>query len=167
MSATSTEALAGFSGSAEQKVFFGFESDFVDSLRCIPMIVRFKLDLCGVKLSLKAWSRFDHDTRAQCAHLPTDSNSEVDRYREFLCRAIERIGQQPVLLAVDQQPAWKSVHPIPTAVLEKGAALGLDCGRFSRWGELTALQRFALLKLTRKGHENENFLPALAEFGIV
>lgn len=42
-------------------VFFQFESDFVATLRCIPMIVRFKLDLCGVKLSLKAWSRFDHD----------------------------------------------------------------------------------------------------------
>jgi len=28
------------------------------------------------------------------------------------------------------------------------------------------LQRFALFKLTRKGHGNRNFLPALREFGL-
>ncbi len=32
---------------------FDFESDFVASLRCIPMCVRFKLDLCEIKLSLR------------------------------------------------------------------------------------------------------------------
>lgn len=36
-------------------VFFAFESDFVDSLRCIPMVVRYKLDTCGIKLKLPEW----------------------------------------------------------------------------------------------------------------
>jgi hypothetical protein len=31
---------------------------------------------------------------------------------------------------------------------------------------LTPLQRFALIKLTRSQHENNNFLPALIEFGL-
>ncbi|NVN38861.1 nitrate reductase associated protein, partial [Komagataeibacter swingsii] len=31
-------------------------------------------------------------------------------------------------------------------------------------GHLSVLQRFALLKLTRPGHENQNFEPALREF---
>jgi hypothetical protein len=30
----------------DDPVLFKFESDFVDSLRCIPMVVRLKLDLC-------------------------------------------------------------------------------------------------------------------------
>jgi hypothetical protein len=38
---------------------FEFELDFVRTLRCVPMIVRFKLDTCGVKLSLTHWNRFD------------------------------------------------------------------------------------------------------------
>jgi hypothetical protein len=33
--------------------FFNFEAEFVDTLRCVPMIVRFKLDVVGVKLALR------------------------------------------------------------------------------------------------------------------
>jgi hypothetical protein len=32
---------------------------------------------------------------------------------------------------------------------------------------LTPLQRFALFKLTRPGHSNENFIPAMWEFSIL
>jgi hypothetical protein len=35
---------------------FGFEADFTSDLRCIPMAVRRKLDLAGVKLKLQHWS---------------------------------------------------------------------------------------------------------------
>jgi hypothetical protein len=38
--------------------FFQFESDFVASLRCIPMQVRFNLDTCGIKLKLHQWNQF-------------------------------------------------------------------------------------------------------------
>ncbi len=150
----------------EEVVFFAFESDFVASLRCIPMAVRFKLDLCGVKLWLKAWSRFDHATRSECAHRNTRNPNEVRVYREFVLQAIERSGLLPVLLAVDPAPDWLARDKPPSAVLEKAAALGLYSTRFESWGELSDLQRFALLKLSRKGHENENFEPAMREFGL-
>ena len=35
-----------------------------------------------------------------------------------------------------------------------------------QWHTLSPLQRFALLKLTREGHESANFVPAMAEFGL-
>ena len=39
-------------------VYFNFEEDFVENnVRCIPMIVRFKLDACGIKLKLSEWSK--------------------------------------------------------------------------------------------------------------
>jgi hypothetical protein len=82
---------------------FDFERDFAGSLRCIPMIVRFKLDQCGVKLSLRQWSQ--------------------------LC---QRPGPRPPCLSI--------------------------------WARWTPLQRFALFKLTRAGHDNDNFGPALVEF---
>ena len=150
----------------QEVVFFGFEADFVASLRCIPMAVRFKLDLCGVKLSLKGWSRFDHETRSRCAYLPTRSADEIGRYRAFLCQAIEQVGLEPLLLPVGPEPAWDIVDEVPAQVLEKGAELGLTSDHFNGWRDLSALQRFALLKLTRKGHENENFRPAMREFGL-
>jgi len=42
--------------------FFQFEADFVDSLRCIPMQVRFKLATCGIKLKLTASPESLHQT---------------------------------------------------------------------------------------------------------
>jgi hypothetical protein len=35
------------------------------------------------------------------------------------------------------------------------------------WKDLSILQRFALIKLSRPSHENKNFLSALAEFNLV
>jgi hypothetical protein len=45
--------------------------------------------------------------------------------------------------------------------LEFGIAISL-----LQWRELTNLQRFALIKLSRPGHESKNFIKALKEFGI-
>ena len=36
-----------------------------------------------------------------------------------------------------------------------------------QWAALAPLQRFALYKLTRPGHKNENFLPAMREFTLL
>ena len=37
--------------------YFNFEEDFVEkNIRCIPMIVRFKMDKAGIKLKLAEWS---------------------------------------------------------------------------------------------------------------
>ena len=38
---------------------FDFEADFTADLRCIPMAVRRKLDLAGIKLKLQHWSELD------------------------------------------------------------------------------------------------------------
>ena len=46
-------------------MLFDFERDFAGSLRCIPMIARQKLDIVGIKLSLRQWSRFTRDERRQ------------------------------------------------------------------------------------------------------
>ena len=43
--------------------FFEFEADFVDSWRCIPMQVRYKLDTCGIKLKLAEWNQMNQTNR--------------------------------------------------------------------------------------------------------
>lgn len=37
----------------------------------------------------------------------------------------------------------------------------------TQWAALLPLQRFALVKLARSRHENENFVPAMREFGLL
>jgi hypothetical protein len=66
---------------SESTELFAFESDFVATLRCIPMAVRFKLDLAGIKLSLRQWSRFTVADRTELLTAPCASPAEIAAYR--------------------------------------------------------------------------------------
>ena len=61
---------------------FAFEDDFVASLRCVPMAVRFKLDACGVKLSLRQWSRFSQAERRELLLAPCETAAALTRTSE-------------------------------------------------------------------------------------
>lgn len=144
---------------------FRFESDFVDSLRCIPMAVRYRLDLTGVKLRLNEWSKLGKDERRSLVERPVGSEADLRDYRDGLSALVESAcGSPPSLLpeAVDRQ--WESPAP-PLQVLEKAAAEGIALSN-AEWMALRPLQRFALIKLSRPGHENRNFVPAALEFGL-
>lgn len=146
--------------------YFKFEADFVDSLRCIPMIVRLKLDTCGVKLKLAEWNRFTQAECQQLVDLPGDREPEITTYKEYVSHLIfQHTGHEPSLLSIDPHPPWSNDREIPESVATKAAEAGINIDR-SQWANLTTLQRFALIKLTRSQHENNNFVPALKEFSL-
>ena len=148
-------------------IFFDFEADFVDSLRCIPMIVRLKLDTCGVKLKLAEWNRLNQLECAQLVELPCDRESEIIAYKEYVSQLIfQHTGHEASLLAIDPQPPWSNDREIPESVTTKATEESITIDR-SQWANLTTIQRFALIKLTRSQHENNNFLPAVREFGLL
>jgi len=152
--------------SALNGVYFNFEADFVASLRCIPMQVRYKLDTCGVKLKLHHWHQFSTEERQQLVSLPCHQGSEISQYRDYLqSLVVAHTGSQAKALAIDPTPPWADATQIPsdvqTKLQEVGATLSLE-----QWQQLSPLQRFALIKLSRPSHENRNFLPALQEFGL-
>lgn len=147
---------------------FAFEHDFAGTLHCIPMIVRFKLDLCGVKLSLRQWNRFERREREQLIFRPCDAAHQIAAYRAYLVMLISvRAGEQAVDLPVEVDPEWEACANVPGLVKAKAASLGLPAPAQPSWAALTPLQRFTLLKLSRGGHDNENFTPALREFGLL
>jgi hypothetical protein len=146
--------------------FFDFEADFVDSLRCIPMVVRFKLDTCGIKLKLAAWNHFSQSERSELVKLPCAEPADTKAYRDYLSGLVLRhTGEIPSNLPIDDHPAWLHDREIPTEVQERAKTFNIDL-TISQWANLTPLKRFALIKLTRSQHENTNFLPALKEFGL-
>ncbi|GBR40189.1 hypothetical protein AA11826_2053 [Komagataeibacter oboediens DSM 11826] len=146
-------------------MLFNFEMDFALSLRCVPMIVRMKLDLCGVKLSLRQWSRFTPHDRQALVDRPATTPPEQVAYRSFLLHLIRtRAGEEPKLLPPAQTEAWQLAAGVPDAIRLKAQSSGLRPPTPEQWGHLSCLQRFALVKLTRPGHENRNFGPALREF---
>ncbi|MEC4814540.1 MAG: nitrate reductase associated protein [Scytonema sp. PMC 1069.18] len=148
-------------------VFFDFEADFVDSLRCIPMQVRCKLDTCGVKLKLSDWNQMTLAEREALVELPCSTETETQAYRNYLQNLIvQRTGTPASELPIEPHPAWLDANTVPVNVREKAAEFGVHLNS-QQWAELTPLQRFALIKLSRPGHESENFPKALKEFYLL
>ncbi|WP_090558620.1 nitrate reductase associated protein [Pedobacter hartonius] len=148
--------------------YFKFEEDFMEeNVRCIPMAVRFKLDAAGIKLKLADWSRFHPSERIKLALLPARTSAETKNYHLFLTGLIKKhTGKQPTLLPVESRPGWLNRQQIPAMLKEKSEELQLDIS-VEQWSSLSNIQRFALLKLCRPGHENENFPKAAEEFGLL
>ncbi|PSN18886.1 nitrate reductase associated protein [filamentous cyanobacterium CCP5] len=144
---------------------FQFEADFVDSLRCIPMQVRLKLDISGIKLSLAQWHQFSEAQRQQLVEMPCDTPSEIAQYRTTLQNWILSATDQPAKeLAVPDHFPWEAAT-VPDSVQQQAATFDYHIAD-SQWQQLEPVQRFALIKLSRPGHENKNFQPAMAEFGL-
>lgn len=153
---------------ATESLHFQFEEDFMeDNIRCIPMIVRFKLDAVGIKLTLAEWSKFNAFERNNLTIRACSSNHEIESYRHYLCQLVNKYtGNQPTDLAIDSAPAWADfgqVHPSLQAKAEEHNWFI----SIAQWRSLNNLQRFALLKLYRPGHENKNFPKAMKEFNLV
>ena len=64
--------------------YFDFEEDFVEhNIRCIPMIVRFKMDKAGIKLKLDEWSQFTVKERIELAIRKCDDPADISDYHDY------------------------------------------------------------------------------------
>lgn len=165
LAAAATAVFAGGSFRGEAPVF-DFEADFAATLRCIPMLVRAKLDRGGVKLSLKQWSRLQVDQREAVAHRACDTPIEIKLWRDTLVDSLPASHNAIIELPVDENPAWADTNIVPEVLdarvhKHSGSNLPLE-----DWARLRPLQRFALLKLARDSHEQANLPVALREFGF-
>ncbi|MEM8641929.1 MAG: nitrate reductase associated protein [Cyanobacteria bacterium P01_G01_bin.54] len=145
---------------------FQFEADFVNSLRCIPMGVRLKLDTCGVKLKLNHWHSFSLAERQRLVDQPCDTAAAIATYRDTLqALVLAHTGEPAKTLPIESAPPWLNPAEIPAQVQAQAQALNCSL-TLDQWQALRPDQRFALIKLSRPGHENRNFLPAMQEFGL-
>ena len=141
---------------------FRFEKDFVGDWRCIPLCVRRKLDLIGVKLKLSHWLELTQEQRQILVDW-SDELPALNEFREHLriltrCMAEGMVKDLP--LAVDEP--WQLLEEIPQIVqqsaLKKSIAINM-----SQWASLCELERFALCKLARPGHDHHNLDAAFSE----
>ena len=146
--------------------YFEFEEDFVEEgIRCIPMIVRFKLDKAGIKLKLNEWAKFNVDEKVRLALLECNEEEEIKKYNQFVSNLIRcYTNKEATVLAIDINPAWNNKVKIPSELLEKVLEFDNIINN-EQWSSLTVLQRFALLKLCRSNHENKNLPIAPAPKG--
>ncbi len=160
--------LSSTSFSFSQGGYFLFEEDFVEAgVRCIPMIVRFKMDAAGIKLALATWCKFTTRERKQLAILPCDMPVSVKAYHDFLNGLVVKYtGSLGAQLKFDASPLWANLENMPEALQQKAMEFNWII-TVNKWKRLTHLQRFALLKLFSPGHQNKNFPKAMVEFGLV
>lgn len=146
--------------------FFQFEAEFIESMHCIPMIVRMKLDTCGVKLKLEHWNKFEKSERQTLIEKSCETKVEAAEYKEFLQNMIlQKTGNTAKEFAIAPHPPWLDETTIPENLQLKATAFKVEV-RLEQWQNLSPLQRFALIKLSNPSHESKNFLPALKEFQI-
>ena len=141
---------------------FSFEQDFIGNWRCIPLCVRRKLDLVGIKLKLNHWLALEQLQRQQLVDW-SDAPSEWAGFRQHL-RDLT-VGMADGMVK-DLPPAvdapWQCMDQVPLAIAEaadqRGVALSVD-----GWAGLSELDRFALCKLARPGHDHHNLDAAFTE----
>jgi hypothetical protein len=145
---------------------FKFEQDFYDQLNCIPFSTRYKLDLAGVKLSLKSWNLFSEEERAKLCEMDAEG-PEAIRYRNLLVSLLQKLGEPAKFLEPAQleqeKTQWGNPNQIPTDTTTKLSQLGLTI-KLEDWKKLDNLQRFVLFKLSQGKHDHANLGPALKEF---
>ncbi len=90
---------------------FDFEADFTADLRCIPMAVRRKLDLAGIKLKLQHWSELHEAERAELLAW-ADDPAAIEALRQHLLErsAALSAGQAKDLPRPDAEP-WQQADP--------------------------------------------------------
>ncbi len=148
--------------------YFTFEKDFVEeNIRCIPMIARFKLDACGIKLKLKEWSGMTEEERTNIAEYNCSTEEELRSYRKYVKTVILfRTSHEAQDMEVEKEPAWANENSIPESVQQKLTSLNAHLEQY-KWKQLNDLQRFVLVKLSRPSHENRNFPIAMKEFNLL
>ncbi|HEX9446229.1 MAG TPA: nitrate reductase associated protein [Candidatus Binatia bacterium] len=143
---------------------YRFEAETDPDLSFIPLYVRMKLDLVGIKLALKTWLAFTMEERELLCRLPAESEAEKKLYADYLDALSERATAAK---AVRAEPAggleWRADGSVPEAVAARSRAAGAAVTdlEWTGWGRF---QRYALLKLALSRNDPDRFARALKEF---
>ena len=141
---------------------FAFERDFVGTWRCIPLCVRRKLDLMGLKLKLSHWLELSQTQRQELVDW-SDAPDALEQCRETL-RSLTRSMADG--MAKDLAPAvdtpWQQADSMPVEVADAAEARRVQLTA-AQWAVLSELDRFCLCKLVRPGHDHHNLAAAFSE----
>ena len=142
--------------------YFYFEDDFIRDLRCIPLCVRRKLDLIGIKLKLTHWQEFNLTEKSKIVNWP-DSRKELLNLKEFLKNKTSnsKYGEAKEIKESINEP-WQNNTKVPYKVLKASQKRGINISD-EKWKNLSELDRFAFCKLIRPSHEHNNLDKAFDE----
>ena len=144
---------------------YNFESEIYPELSRIPLHVRMKLDLTGVKMSLKTWLAFSMDERAALCDLPVEMDNEKKAFASYAdSLSLRYFGEKVGLVPPVTEMPWEDQDHVPDSVVAKGREVGHPITP-ADWRAWNRHQRYALIKLSVSNNEPEQFAAALREFG--
>jgi hypothetical protein len=145
---------------------FKFEDEMHESLQCVPMAVRRKLDRVGLKIGLEQWKSLDRGERLAICHLPVDSTEECDSLSIFIREAMKRrFGVEPKSLTDAQRTSAEPPTTAPARVVSHARTQGFDLTD-TIWSRLDSDERFALMKMGDAETPSHNLAAALTEFAV-
>jgi hypothetical protein len=145
---------------------FRFEDEMHESLQCVPMAVRRKLDRVGLKIGLEQWKSLDRGERLAICHFPVESSEECDALGVFIREAMKRrFGVEPNSLTDAQRASAEPPVSPPARVTAHARAAGFDLNA-TTWSRLDGDERFALMKMGDGETPSHNLGAALREFSV-
>ena len=142
---------------------FQFEAEVYESLSCLPMTARRKLDQLGIKLSLEQWQHLARGERLMICHAPTASADEAEALRIFINEVtLAKCGSAPKDLPEEKRKGAQPPASAPAVLVESAKASGVTLTP-AVWAALDDDQRYALIKLGVE-KQSHNFRAALDEF---
>ena len=122
---------------------FKFEDEMHESLQCVPMAVRRKLDRVGLKIGLEQWKSLDRGERLAICHLPVASAEECDGLSVFIREAmLRRFGVEPKALTDAQRASANpaSVAAGPSRQARTRTGLRPECRSLDAHGRRRAIR---------------------------
>ncbi|MEX0802960.1 MAG: nitrate reductase associated protein [Candidatus Binatia bacterium] len=142
---------------------FRYETEFHPFLDRLPLHVRMKLDVTGVKLSLQDWLAFSIEERTAICHLPADQEEEKQAFKDytnFLCRKYR--GTPAQVVPPISPSLWETSNQVPNPILAR-AGDNRTAVSLEEWLRWTSHQRYALYKTAVSKSEPEKFFAVLDE----
>ena len=144
---------------------YPFESDETRSLAIIPLSVRYKLDVCEVKLHLQQWQKLPLAERQALTAADFASQADIDAYRQRLHTLVDRhCGEAATAHPLTGDEPWLDASRWPQVVIDQCAREAMVLPPLERWSTLDEARRHAMFVLGRSKHSQREFKAALQRF---
>jgi hypothetical protein len=141
---------------------YRYEAEFYPSLNRIPLDVRMKLDLAGVKISLNDWLAYGFEERAVLCHLPMNSTEEKQTFTGYIDFLSRKYQARAVQVSEALDPILWNSAAVPEPVAQKSASC-FNSVMLGEWQNWEPHQRYALYKTAVSKSQPEAFGDILDE----
>jgi hypothetical protein len=141
---------------------YRYEAEFYPALSRLPLDLRRKLDVTGIKLSLNDWLTFSFEERRVLCHLPCDSDEEAGVFEKYLDFLTRRYLGRPLENIPPLSLALWHAEAVPEAVREKSAVIN-NSVTLEHWRRWPSHHRYALYKTALSTSQPEAFEQVLKQ----